>query len=132
MSRKAIIKLGNTTNVSGETMSAADGSSLTQAYSEFAKMNVFIKLTITGTSPTFVVAVQEQFGGEWVQTARSKTLSATGNYLLLQGATPLDTSSILNNGAFWGLGSGAGKRVVTTVGGTQVVLSADIYFVFFD
>lgn len=132
MSRKAIIKLGNTTNVSGETMTAADGSTLTQAYSEFAHMNVVIKLTITGTNPTFTVAVQENFGGTWVQTAKSKALTATGNYMLVQGMTPPDQTSVLNNGAFWGLGSGADKRVVTTVGGTQVVLDADIYFVFFD
>ena len=123
---------GTTTNVAGETISATEGSAITQAYSEFAHMDVVLKVAITGTSPTLTFSIQEQFGGNWVETARSKAIVATGNYLLVQGMTPPDQTSVLNQGAFWGLGSGAAKRVVTTVGGTQVVLSANIYFAFFN
>ena len=132
MSRKAIIKFGSTTLTSAETIVETAGSPITQAYSEFARMNVALKVTVTGTSPVITFIVEEQFGGNWVETARSKGITATGNYLLLQGIVPPDQTSVKNHGAFWGLGSGSAKRITTVVAGTQIVLAADIYFVFFD
>jgi len=132
MSRKAIIKFANTTAVGGETISETAGSAITQASSEFAYMNVVLDVTITGTSPTITFAINENFGGVFVQTAKSKAISATGKYILCQGIVPPDQTSVLNNGAFWALGSGTAKQVVTTVTGTQIVLNANIYFVFFD
>lgn len=128
---KHIVKFGSTATNASETVSATAGSSITQDYSEFSKMDVVLIVTITGTSPTVTYVVEELFGGNWVETARSKAITATGNYTLVQGITPPDQTSVLNHGAFWALGSGAEKRVKTVVTGTQIALSSDIYFAFY-
>lgn len=128
---KHIVKFGSTATVASETVSATEGSPITQDYSEYSKMDVILIVTLTGTSPTCTFVVEELFGGNWVETARSKAITGTGNYTLVQGMTPPDQTSVLNNGAFWALGSGSDKRVRTVVTGTQIALSADIYFAFY-
>ena len=128
---KHIVKFGSTGTNASETVEATVGSAITQDYSEYSKMDVIVALTITGTSPTCTIVIEELFGGEWVETARSKALTATGNYTLCQGIVPPDQTSVKHNGAFWPLGSGAAKQIKTVVTGTQVVMSADIYFAFY-
>lgn len=128
---KHIVKFGSTTTNAAETVTATEGSPITQDYSEYSKMDVVLIVAITGTSPVLTFIVEELFGGNWVETARSKGITATGNYTLVQGMTPPDQTSVKNHGAFWALGSGSDKRITTVVTGTQVVLSADIYFAFY-
>ena len=137
--KKHIVKFGNTTNVSGETINEPAVNLQTGAVawspdkSGFCKMNVVFDVkTLSGTNPTIQFSVQETMGGIWVETGKSKVISATGTYLLMQGAAPTGTASVLSDGPAWALGSGMDKRVVTTAGGTVGSLNADIYLDFTD
>lgn len=132
MSVKNVVFFGQATNTSGETINELAQSPIDQSRNSFSKMNVVINVTaLTGTSPTMTFSVLENFGGVYVETAKSAAISSTGGYILCQNNTP-NAAVTKNSGAFPALGSGRDKRVVTTAGGTVGSISADIYFAFFN
>lgn len=129
---KHIVRFANTTNTAGETINENDQSVFSFDRSRYNKMNVLINvLTLSGTSPTITVSVQEDFGGTFVETAKSSALGSTGARILCRDGGTTGVTSVLQS-AFPPLGSGAAKRIVTTIGGTTSAVSADIYLIFFD
>lgn len=114
---KRIIKVGTLTNTAGETANFPSGEA--QYANGYALMDLLVDVTtLTGTSPTITVKVEEQFSGAFFQTGATAALSATGKTTLANKDNPL-------------MGKGQAKRIVTTPGGTVTGLSVDIYAVYF-
>ncbi len=130
---KRIVKFANTTNTSGETISELDQSPMSVDRSIYNRMNVVVKInTLTGTNPTLTVSIQENFGGIYVETAKSTALGSASAWILTRDVGNTTGVTSVFQAGFPALGSGADKKVVTTIGGTTSVVNADIYFVFFD
>jgi len=131
--QKVRILFTNTTNTSGETITQGADVAWLEAVQGFAKMDVVINVkTLSGTSPTITVSVQEVIDGTvYLETAKSGALSATGVYALANEVSP-NTNVTKSIGPFPMCGKGANKRIVTTIGGTTSAVSADIYFIFFE
>lgn len=130
---KHIVFFATTTNTSGETINEGSQSDFASDRARYNRMNTYVKVTtLSGTSPTITVSVRENFGGNYVETAKSTALSSTGDYILCRdGSQPTGVTSVLQ-GPFPAQGAGADKRVVTTIGGTTSAVNASIYFIFFD
>jgi hypothetical protein len=136
---KTIVFFGNTASTITNTLSEPSVSSTTgaptwsSAKSEFRSMDVLLNIkTLTGTSPTWTVSVQERFSDVgFVETGKSAALSSTGKYILANdgqtGAT--NTTNILYG--FSMQGKGTDKQIVFTAGGTVGTSSIDVYLIFF-
>ena len=102
------------------------------AKSEFSSMDVLVNIsTLTGTSPTWTISVQEYFSDVgFIETANSGALSSSGKYLLCNdGQTgQTNTSKILYGYAM--LGKGIAKQIVLTAGGTVGASTISVYLIF--
>ena len=138
MATKTIVLFGTTTATTTNTLSEPAYSVTTgaptwdSAKSEFCAMDVIINATtLTGTSPTWTISVQEYFSDiGFVETAKSGTISTTGKYILCNDGQTTQTGSANIMYGFAMLGKGIAKQIVLTAGGTVGTSSISVYLVF--
>lgn len=131
--KKRKVLFATSTAAAGETITQGLNVDWQMAVYGYNKMDVIINVkTLSGTSPTLTVSVQEQFNGtDFIETAKSAALSAIGAYGLAQQTVP-NAAATKITGAFPMLGKGDIKRIVTTAGGTVGSISVEVWFVFFE
>lgn len=131
--KKRKILFTTSTAAAGETITQGLNTDWQMAVAGYNKMDVIINVkTLSGTSPTVTVSIQEQFNGtDFLETAKSAALSGIGAVGLAQQTLPSATTTKIT-GAFPMLGKGDLKRVVTTAGGTVGAISVEVWFVFFE
>lgn len=121
----------------GQLVSSAQGaivsndSVVADDINTFSKMNVHLDVDTLAGGGSVQFTVQENFAGVWIDTAKSRNITATGQYTLAQHTLPNTSLLTRIEGAFPTLGSGSQKRVVSSFTGTVSSVSSKVYFGFF-
>lgn len=137
---KSIIYAGNfaVTTTGAQTFTPATdqqgNSKIGNATVEFSAMDVLFNVkTISGTSPTTQISVQERFSDVgFVETANyGSAFTGPGKYIVAHdGQTGQGGTTKIAYG-FAMLGKGTDKQIVFTNGGTIGAISVDVYWIFY-
>ena len=130
---------GNMSSTTGGTLTVPTDlqgmSVMGDDVSKFNRMDVVFNVkTLTGSSPTFTVSVQERFNGAgFIETGNggSAWITSTGGWVLVNEGQTGQTATAKISYGFAMLGKGTDKQVVFTKGGTVTAVSIDVYYCFY-
>ena len=117
-------------SVQGATVS--NDTAVSDNINSFSRMNAHFDIDTLAGGGSVQFTVQENFAGVWIDTAKSRNITATGSYTLAQHTLPNTSLLTRIEGAFPTMGSGSQKRVVASFVGTVSSVSSKVYLSFFE